>query len=71
MKSIYKIAIVGMGYVGLNLAYSFANKEYFVIGFDIKKKRILELQKFFDVTCELSSQQLKETQKNIIVFISN
>ena len=55
-----------MGYVGLNLAYSFANKEYFVIGFDIKKKRILELQKFFDITCELSSKQLKETQKNII-----
>ena len=65
MMSIYKIGIIGMGYVGLNLAYSFANKEYFVIGFDIKKKRILELQKFYDVTCELSSQQLKETQKNI------
>ena len=64
MNSIYKIGIIGMGYVGLNLAYAFANK-YFVLGFDINKNRILELKKFNDVTCEFSSDQLKETEHTL------
>ena len=34
-----KLAIIGLGYVGLPLALEFAKKRY-VIGFDIKKKRI-------------------------------
>jgi len=39
-----KIAILGLGYVGLPLALAFSEK-YSVIGFDIKNHRIEELKK--------------------------
>ena len=39
-----KIAIIGLGYVGLPLAVEFA-KKYQVIGFDINQSRISELNK--------------------------
>ena len=35
----YKIAIIGLGYVGFPLAYEFS-KKFDVIGFDLSKKRI-------------------------------
>ena len=38
-----KIAVIGLGYVGLPLARLFATK-YRVVGFDVNKKRILELK---------------------------
>jgi UDP-N-acetyl-D-galactosamine dehydrogenase len=38
-KNIEKIAIVGLGYVGLPLAIGFS-KKYKVVGFDINKKRV-------------------------------
>ncbi len=53
-----KIAIIGLGYVGLPLAVEFA-KKYQVIGFDINKKRILELRNANDTTLETSSDELK------------
>lgn len=49
-----KIAVVGLGYVGLPLAVEFAN-QYSVIGFDINKKRIEELSRGFDRTLEVDS----------------
>lgn len=52
-----KIAIIGLGYVGLPLAVAFAEK-YKVVGFDINKERILELQKGHDHTLEVESQKL-------------
>ena len=39
-----KIAIIGLGYVGLPLAYEFS-KVHDCIGYDISKKRIRELKK--------------------------
>ena len=42
-----KVAIIGLGYVGLPLAIEFAKKR-FVIGFDVKKKRIEELKSGVD-----------------------
>ncbi len=39
-----KIAVIGLGYVGLPLAVEFA-KYYSVVGFDISEKRIAELKK--------------------------
>ena len=54
-----KIAIIGLGYVGLPLAHAFASK-YQVIGFDINQHRIDELNEAVDSTLELSSEQLKE-----------
>ena len=55
----YKLAIIGLGYVGLPLAHAFASK-YPVVGFDIYQKRIDDLNNANDFTLELSSDQLKE-----------
>ncbi len=55
----FKLAIIGLGYVGLPLAQAFASK-YPVAGFDINQKRIDELNSANDFTLELSSEQLKE-----------
>ncbi len=46
-----KIAIIGLGYVGLPLAIEFA-KKYQVLGFDIKKERVEELGRGHDSTRE-------------------
>jgi len=54
-----KIAIIGLGYVGLPLAVEFA-KKYNVLGFDINENRINELLLAKDSTLEVSDNQLKE-----------
>ena len=53
-----KIAVIGLGYVGLPLAVEFCKKRE-VVGFDINKDRINELKDGIDVTGELSKQELK------------
>ena len=53
-----KIAIIGLGYVGLPLARLFATK-YPVIGFDINQQRIKELNQGIDVTLEIEKELLK------------
>lgn len=53
-----KIAIIGLGYVGLPLAVEFG-KKIPVIGFDIHQKRIDELQSGQDHTLEVSPEELK------------
>ncbi|PCH53671.1 MAG: UDP-N-acetyl-D-galactosamine dehydrogenase [Flavobacteriaceae bacterium] len=53
-----KIAIIGLGYVGLPLARLFATK-YPVIGFDINEQRVSELKKGVDKTLEVSDDILK------------
>lgn len=53
-----KIAIIGLGYVGLPLARLFATK-YQVVGFDINEQRISELNKGIDVTLEVEEGLLK------------
>jgi UDP-N-acetyl-D-glucosamine/UDP-N-acetyl-D-galactosamine dehydrogenase len=65
-----KIAIVGLGYVGLPLAHAFS-KKYKVIGFDIAQWRINELQNGFDRTLELTESQLKEALANGMQFTQN
>ncbi|MCG7502548.1 hypothetical protein MHM83_11765 [Tenacibaculum sp. Mcav3-52] len=52
-----KIAIIGLGYVGLPLSRLFAMK-YSVVGFDINKTRVEELNKSIDVTKEVDSEEL-------------
>ena len=52
-----KIALVGLGYVGLPLAVAFAKKVP-VIGFDISTRKIDELKRGFDATGELSRAEL-------------
>ncbi|WBU88818.1 nucleotide sugar dehydrogenase [Cellulophaga omnivescoria] len=58
-----KIAIIGLGYVGLPLARLFAVK-YPVIGFDINKERVLELQTGIDSTLEVDNNALKKVISN-------
>jgi UDP-N-acetyl-D-galactosamine dehydrogenase len=53
-----KIAIIGLGYVGLPLARLFATK-YQVVGFDINLQRIVELNSGTDKTLEVSYSSLK------------
>lgn len=52
-----KIAIIGLGYVGLPLAVEFGKKVP-VVGFDIYQKRIDELKGAYDHTLEVSSEEL-------------
>ncbi|MDC9722538.1 MAG: nucleotide sugar dehydrogenase [Urechidicola sp.] len=62
-----KIAILGLGYVGLPLAHAFS-KKYEVVGFDIAKERINELNNGIDRTLELDKSQVKEALDNGILF---
>jgi UDP-N-acetyl-D-galactosamine dehydrogenase len=62
-----KIAIIGLGYVGLPLAHAFSFK-YEVIGFDVAQWRINELKNGMDRTLELSEAQVKETIENNMQF---
>ena len=56
-----KIALVGLGYVGLPLAAAFG-KVAEIIGFDISAKKITELKRGYDATGELSSAELAATR---------
>jgi UDP-N-acetyl-D-glucosamine/UDP-N-acetyl-D-galactosamine dehydrogenase len=53
----HKVAIIGLGYVGLPLVIEVA-KKYSVIGFDINSQRLDELKLGFDRTKEVSKEQL-------------
>ena len=55
-----KIAIIGLGYVGLPLAVEFGKKRE-VIGFDTNKDRIAELRKDNDLTLEVTKQEFKDS----------
>lgn len=57
-KSVLKIAVIGLGYVGLPLAVELGNFHK-VIGFDINDSRIDELRSFKDSTLEVDTQLLK------------
>ena len=57
-----KIAIIGLGYVGLPLAVEFG-KTREVIGFDVNKIRVKQLKIGFDATNECSNDQLQAAQK--------
>ncbi len=65
-----KIAIIGLGYVGLPLAHAFSEK-YTVIGFDTAQWRIDELINGQDRTFELSVEQVNEAILNGVKFTSN
>ena len=56
-----KIAIIGLGYVGLPLAVEFG-KQFPTLGFDINKARIAELQEGFDRTQETTAEELTQAR---------
>jgi nucleotide sugar dehydrogenase len=55
------LGIIGLGYVGLPLAYEFS-KYFKVVGFDINKNRVKELKKNFDENNEFTFQKLKNSK---------
>ena len=65
-----KIAILGLGYVGLPLALQLSFS-YNVVGYDIDDIRIKELRKGIDKTLEISERFLKKQQNNNLFFTTN
>ena len=65
-----KIAIIGLGYVGLPLAHAFSFK-YDIVGFDVAQWRIDELKNGTDRTLELSKAQVKEAISNNMQFTTS
>ena len=68
-----KIAIIGLGYVGLPLAIAFA-KFYQVIGFDIDTDRVNELNDSFDSNADISfeiNENIKFTDKEKDLFVAD
>ena len=65
-----KIAIIGLGYVGLPLAVEFA-KKYQVVGFDVFQTRIDELNSGYDRTLELDEAELKSVLDGNITFTTH
>ena len=59
MRNNTKIAIIGLGYVGLPLARLFATK-YAVVGYDINNDRVSELKKGIDSTLEIENDELQQ-----------
>ncbi|WP_411359035.1 Vi polysaccharide biosynthesis UDP-N-acetylglucosamine C-6 dehydrogenase TviB [Pseudidiomarina salilacus] len=57
-----KIAVIGLGYVGLPLAVEFG-KKYPTIGFDINQKRVNELKSGHDHTLEVEPEELAQADK--------
>ena len=56
-----RIAVIGLGYVGLPLAVEFGRK-FDVVGFDVKKERLEMLRQGIDVTLETSSEDLENAR---------
>ncbi|WNC23021.1 Vi polysaccharide biosynthesis UDP-N-acetylglucosamine C-6 dehydrogenase TviB [Thermosynechococcus sp. QKsg1] len=54
----FKIAVIGLGYVGLPLAVEFG-KKYYTIGYDVNSQRIAELKQGYDRTGEVSDTDLQ------------
>jgi len=62
-----KIAIIGLGYVGLPLAVEFS-KKYSTVGFDKDENRISELKNDYDKTLEVSADELKAVKNLKLTF---
>ena len=62
-----KIAIIGLGYVGMPLAAAFSSK-FKVFGFDLNSTRINELKSGFDRTLELDESAMKKVAESGMSF---
>ena len=60
-----RLAVIGLGYVGLPLAVEFGKKRP-VVGYDLSEERIKDLRSFKDRTCEVSEKEIRDSQ-NLIV----
>ena len=60
-----RIAVIGLGYVGLPVALAFARKFPGAIGFDVNKEKVEELRRGFDRNQEVPRGELKESTLTI------
>jgi UDP-N-acetyl-D-glucosamine/UDP-N-acetyl-D-galactosamine dehydrogenase len=60
-----KVAVIGLGYVGLPVALEFASKFHNTVGFDINVQKVTQLKNGVDVTGEISEAALHNTPLNI------
>ena len=66
-----RIAVVGLGYVGLPVALAFARKYVDTVGFDISQRRIDELRRGIDHTGEVTADELKDTSINFTTRVED
>lgn len=66
-----KVGIIGLGYVGLPLAVTFAKNGFKVYGIDIDKGRIKKLSKGVSYILDIPSSDIKETMRNNRLFVTN
>ena len=66
-----KIAIVGLGYVGLPLAYAFLEKNFQVIGIDLDRDKTIKLSKGINTLKHLKLKNLKKHIKEKKFKIEN
>ena len=60
-----KIAVIGLGYVGLPVAVAFARAGNSVVGFDVDRGRIAELKSGHDRTCEVPRDDLLRSELHL------
>lgn len=65
MSNSERIAVIGLGYVGLPVALAFARKFEHVVGFDISETRVEELRRHLDRTHEVAAEDLRSTRLHI------
>ena len=70
MKKDRKIAVLGLGYVGLPLAVGLSSS-FKIIGFDISLDRVSQLMKGIDVTLEVKKERLKGALKRNLTLTNN
>ncbi|MFM6051793.1 MAG: NAD(P)-binding domain-containing protein, partial [Sphaerospermopsis kisseleviana] len=61
----HRIAVLGLGYVGLPVALALAEKFLDVLGFDINRDRIHDLKAGIDTTKEVESHTLTQTSLHL------
>ena len=66
----HKIAVIGLGYVGLPLLIEFS-KKYSALGFDTNKNRVKELNEGLDRTNEVSNSMLEERLQDGLIITDN
>ena len=66
-----RIAVIGLGYVGLPVALAFARKFPGAIGFDVNKEKVEELRRGFDRNQEVSKSELEGSSLQITSDIAD
>ena len=64
-----KLAVVGLGYVGMPIAVAFAKKGISVIGFDLNEKKINMYKSGIDPTMEVGNDVISKTTINVFSLI--